>query len=133
MELDKNELYEEIPWKKKSRVQWLKEGDWNTKFFHNSLLQIRNQNMITSIIQSSGEIIDSTEDIEKELVNHFKQIILELEKDRKYTIQEITNHIPKIVTPDQTKILMGPTSLKEVERIVMEMKTRKSLGPNKAV
>jgi hypothetical protein len=64
------------------------------------------------------------------LINHFKLLLSEPEKDRTEAIQEITNHIPKLVTPNQKIFLMGPTSLKEVERIVMEMKMRKSPGPN---
>jgi predicted metal-dependent RNase len=90
------------------------------------LLQRRNQNKISTIVQSSGERTDSTEDIEKELVNHFKTLLTEPDQDRTEVIQEISRHIPKLITPDQNRILMGLASMKEVERIVMEMKKRKS-------
>lgn len=40
---------EEIFWKQKSREQWLREGDRNTKFFHLSTMRHRTYNKITKI------------------------------------------------------------------------------------
>jgi hypothetical protein len=82
MELDKWERQEEVLWKQKSRIQWLREGDRNTKFFHNSLLQRRNQNRILTLVQGLGERTDSHEVIERELVNHFKTLLTEPDQDR---------------------------------------------------
>jgi len=100
MELDKREHQEEILWKQKSRFRWLKKGDRNKKFFHNSLLQRRNQNNITNISRTSRERVESTEDIEKELINYFKLLLIELEENATEAIQEITKHVPKLVTLD---------------------------------
>jgi hypothetical protein len=48
-DLVRRELQEETLWRQKSRIHWLREGDKNTRFFHNSLTQRRNMNRIVSI------------------------------------------------------------------------------------
>jgi hypothetical protein len=40
---------EEILWRQKSRVQWLKEGEKNTKFFHKSTIAHMTHNRILKI------------------------------------------------------------------------------------
>jgi hypothetical protein len=49
-QLEARKAQEEILWKQKSRIQWLKEGDRNTKFFHRSVMQRRHSNRITHLI-----------------------------------------------------------------------------------
>ena len=45
---------EEFFWKQKSRVQWLKERESNTKFFHNSTIENRSHNRISKIRDEVG-------------------------------------------------------------------------------
>jgi hypothetical protein len=40
---------EEIMWRQRSRIQWLAEGDKNTRFFHMWASQQRKKNRITEI------------------------------------------------------------------------------------
>lgn len=43
---------EEVFWQQKSRIQWLKEGDQNTKFFHIHTMQRRKKNCIERLISN---------------------------------------------------------------------------------
>ena len=45
-QLEARERHEGIYWKQKARVEWLQEGERNTKFFHNSVIQNRNSSRI---------------------------------------------------------------------------------------
>lgn len=62
---------EEIFWRQKSRVQWLKEGERNTRFFDRFTMANRAYNIISTIKDEEGEIQITHKDIEAVLVQHF--------------------------------------------------------------
>ena len=49
---------EEISWRQKSRALWLKNGDKNTKFFHNVANAHRRYNNIDRLVISGEESRD---------------------------------------------------------------------------
>jgi len=53
-EWDKRCKQEEISWRNKSRVQWLKEGEKKTKFFHKSTITHMIHNRILKIRDHEG-------------------------------------------------------------------------------
>ena len=53
------EKQEEILWRQKSRVLWLKEGEKNLKFFHNSMIQQRHHNRIISLRDNQGNKVNN--------------------------------------------------------------------------
>jgi hypothetical protein len=49
-DLEKHSLMEEVSWRQKSRVLWLKEGDKCTKFFHSMANSNRRYKSLDSLL-----------------------------------------------------------------------------------
>eukprot|EP00253_Pinus_taeda_P035409 PITA_35409 len=104
---------EEIFWRKKSRVQWLKEGERNTRFFHRSTMANRTHNRISLIKDEGGNLHNSHEEIEVVLVNHFRGIAKETCYDRENSIRDFTRHIPRLVSREDNFNLNKPVTKEE--------------------
>ncbi|KAJ6672986.1 hypothetical protein OIU85_014238 [Salix viminalis] len=66
---------EEAFFKQRSRVQWLKLGDQNTKFFHRSLIHRRSRNSINSLRDDQGGICTNLKEMGDLAVNYFKNLL----------------------------------------------------------
>lgn len=64
---------EEISWRQKSRVNWLKEGDKNTRFFHHMAISRRRVHPLGRI-RSNGRVIESPHDIKEEAACFFEKL-----------------------------------------------------------
>eukprot|EP00253_Pinus_taeda_P019787 PITA_19787 len=121
---------EETLWRQKSRTQWLKEGELNTKFFHRSALDHRSNNRILELKNNAGEILKNYNDISALLSDHFKSIAQEPPINREEAIKELTTAIPKTITSDQNWALCREISLEEVEEAIRSMPNDKAPGPD---
>ena len=57
-----------------SIVNWLKEGDRNTKFFHASCIQRRQHNKILRLKNEEGRWLTNQKLIKNEIVSFYKKI-----------------------------------------------------------
>ena len=73
--LEERRKQEEIPWKQKSPIQWLREGDKNTNFFHKAMIERRQHNRIFSLKDLGGNRLVQHNDMEALLVIHFSHIL----------------------------------------------------------
>ena len=64
-------LAEEGFYKQKSRIQWIKEGDANTNFFHKYVAARHNRNTITILIDSEGNKVLSASKLAEKVVSFF--------------------------------------------------------------
>eukprot|EP00253_Pinus_taeda_P013020 PITA_13020 len=130
MELETRRLQEEILWKQKSRIRWLKEGEKNTKFFHRSTIQRRMHNNIAFINNNQGDRIEKHEDIEKAFRDHFQEALKEQPGSYEAAIKAVTQHIPKLITEDQNQNLLKQVTMQEVEEAMAQLKDGKAPGPD---
>jgi hypothetical protein len=121
---------EEILWRQKSRVQWLKEGERNTKFFHRAMTHRRYINRITQLEDDQGIPIRDHDQIAEELNSFYKDLLTETNMNREEAIQKITKHIPKLITSEQNRALIRPITQSEVDSAVKEMPPGKAPGPD---
>eukprot|EP00253_Pinus_taeda_P008458 PITA_08458 len=124
------ERQEELLWRQKSRIRWLKEGEKNTKFFHRTTVQRRMHNQISQITNAQGDKLETQEDIEKEFLQYFKAMSQEPAINRAEAIDDITRHIPRLITEEQNSLLLKPISLQEVEIAAKSLKIGKVPGPD---
>ncbi|KAJ6287807.1 hypothetical protein OIU77_001179, partial [Salix suchowensis] len=66
---------EESYYRQKSRIQWLKQGDRNTKFFHRSLLHRRGRNTVAKLIDEEGMTITDPHQMGKHAANYYNQLL----------------------------------------------------------
>jgi hypothetical protein len=98
--LEERHKQEEILWRQKSWVQWLNEGEKNTKFFHRSMIHRRLINRITKLDDSQGNTLLTHQEITHELTNFYKDLLLEPKVDRTSAIERVTQNIPTIITQE---------------------------------
>eukprot|EP00253_Pinus_taeda_P023063 PITA_23063 len=124
------DIQEEIIWRQKSRIRWLKEGEKNTNFFHKTTVQRRMINQISYVNNEQGAKIETHEEIEHEFLNYFKQMNQEPNINITEAIDNIIRHITRIITEDHNTLLLKPISLQEVESAVNQLKAGKAPGPD---
>jgi len=73
-ELDELLHREEIMWRQRSRVSWLKEGDKNTKYFHKKASWRQSKNRIKRIRGLNGNWTDDPEEIKSHTNDFFRNL-----------------------------------------------------------
>ena len=68
--LQKQEIY----WAQQSRINWLKHGDRNTKFFHAKASQRRRKNFIKGIRNSQGQWVENLEEVVQVTSDYFDNL-----------------------------------------------------------
>ncbi|XP_042950313.1 uncharacterized protein LOC122282426 [Carya illinoinensis] len=64
---------EEVMWRQRSRIQWLKEGDQNTRFFHSSASMRRKRNTIQGLKDDQGHLTEGAQR-DKLIVDFFEDL-----------------------------------------------------------
>jgi hypothetical protein len=123
--LEASLLQEEICWKQKSRIRWLKEGDKCTKFFHLVANANRRNNSIESLTVNGSPTSDPNL-ISSHIVNYYDTLFSEPISWR----PRVDNLEFEALSMDEAASLEDPFEEREVREVINSMDWDKAPGPD---
>ncbi|XP_058758319.1 uncharacterized protein LOC131631540 [Vicia villosa] len=69
-----NQMEESIL-KQKAKIDWLKLGDGNNSFFHNSIKERNKHNNMSTLTSLNGELLSNKNDISNEILNFYTGLV----------------------------------------------------------
>ncbi|KAH0700920.1 hypothetical protein KY284_015135 [Solanum tuberosum] len=118
---------EESILKQKTQLQWFKEGDPNTKYFHALMRGRRRRLFLHKIDNDNEEWIQGEEQIAQAACEYYQQIF-QGQNDR--IDDRILQNIPTVVTPEQNEMLQAIPTMEELRQVVFSMNPNSAAGPD---
>ncbi|KAL9664501.1 hypothetical protein QQ045_019904 [Rhodiola kirilowii] len=129
-ELDEWFAREELLWRQRSRVDWPREGDSNTRFFHTRASQRKKKNTITKIKGPNDRCITDEKEIGDEAVHHFESIFKSTSPKEKVEWEENLSFIHNSVSAKKINFLCAPFTEIEIQNAVYQLGSTKAPGPD---
>ncbi|KAM2045167.1 hypothetical protein ACFX1T_009399 [Malus domestica] len=119
---------EESYWLQRSRVAWLREGDANSKFFHQSTLHRRRRNKVLKIQDDDGIWVEQPDRIRKIVENHF---IRTFSSGGSRNWGSLLDCLSPAVTEEMNAALVMRVSDFEIKTAALKMGDLKAPGPDR--
>lgn len=118
---------EEIMWKQRSRVQWLREGDRNTQFFHSRASNRRKQNNILRLKGEDGRWVENEEEVCSLVSRYFSDLFSSSSPQH---CNSVVEDIDQSLTDGDRLSIERQVTSKEVYEALMQMAPNKAPGPD---
>ncbi|KAG6506034.1 hypothetical protein ZIOFF_031349 [Zingiber officinale] len=120
-------FYEESYFRQKARADWLKLGDQNTKYFHQSLKLRYAKNNIVSLRLQDGSMCFDHPTISRAMIDFYEDLLGVESHARVYSDSSIWQAV-KLLSSKQATYLCRPVSYDEVKSTLMGMGSNKAPG-----
>ena len=115
-------------WCQKARINWLREGDKNTKYFHSYVKGKRVSNRIRTLQRGNGSWTTNEEEIVTEISDFFKDLF---NSGRRGDMSEILDGIPQSITQEMNERLTQAVEEKEIHEALFSMNSKKAPGQDR--
>ena len=117
----------ELYWSQKARVSWLREGDWNSHYFHACVKGSRIRNKILNIQREDGTWTNNEQEIGAEVEEYYRKLFT---SSRGQCLEEILDGIPHLIIDQLNNNLTKAVNEKEVEKALFSMHPNKAPRPD---
>ena len=124
-ELEKLALLEKVSWCQKSCVLWLKEGDNNTKFFHQMANSHRRNNYMERV-EVDGTVFEVESEVREKVVQFYASLYQEHESWRP-TVEGLDFDM---ISEEEQALLERRFDKEEVLQVVKDLQGDKAPGPD---
>ncbi|GMI95338.1 hypothetical protein HRI_003203100 [Hibiscus trionum] len=121
LEMDKEELY----WEQRARVNWLRNGDRNTTFFHRHASERRRKQRISKLTDADGSEVEETDAMSSIATNYFVDLFSTAGSTN---VECILSGINPCITESMNTELDRDFDGEEVLRAIKSMSPLKSAG-----
>jgi hypothetical protein len=125
--LEKLEDQKDLYWRQRAKAHQLKNGDRNTRFFHEYASERRRINKIRKLIKEDGGVVEEPREI-LELVTNFYNNLFQSHAGNRYN--ELLQQVPTRVTAGMNEMLIEEYSDEEIKQALDSMADLKAPGPD---
>ena len=118
---------EERLWRQRSRVEWLKAGDRNTRYFHCRATQRQRHNYVYQLKNSVGQWTTHHAQVPALFIDHYNSLFQTGSPDQ---IEQVVEHIKPVVTEEMNEDLNMVFTPDEVAVALKQMSPLKAPGPD---
>ncbi|XP_024162033.1 uncharacterized protein LOC112169252 [Rosa chinensis] len=123
--LSLNEAY----WRQRSRIQWLREGDHNTSFFHRRASNRRCWNRVKGLVNDLRQWTAQPNEVVDILIDYYDNIFRSEHVDSE-ALALIIDSMQTKVTDDMNADLLAPYTDSEIKKALFQMHPLKSPSPD---
>lgn len=119
---------EEMYWGTRAKVNWLRWGDRNSKYFHATTMRRRETNTIHRVKDITGEWRNDNDEIKLAFKEYFEDLFKEYHNDDDHVA---LHSIPTLISHNDNEMLLKDINEKEVKSVVFSLGANKAPGPDR--